>query len=180
MSPQREKSRRSLCLTFTNSVQACPCRCQADDSHRRITHSPLKQSPERSVLIYCAPWPKCQKEAPTSSSCGLSCLQLSLCSGCGRERGFPRDETLISGWRKHQVFAGSLPPAYSFRFQVTGFCGDLTLAGCQVPTKAALSLPFWAGQGRENVIKGSWVEMRTARDPSAIPVTDKTDSAWEN
>ena len=31
--------------------------------------------------------------------------------------------------------------------------GGLTLAGCQVPTKAALSLPSSAGQGRENITK---------------------------
>uniref|UniRef100_A0A8C4UT56 60S ribosomal protein L37a n=1 Tax=Falco tinnunculus TaxID=100819 RepID=A0A8C4UT56_FALTI len=30
-------------------------------------------------------------------------------------------------------------------------CGGLTLAGCQVPTKAALSLPFSGGQRRENI-----------------------------
>ena len=37
-------------------------------------------------------------------------------------------------------------------------CGGLTLAGCQVPTKATLSLPSSAGQGRENIMKGSWVD----------------------
>ena len=54
-------------------------------------------------------------------------------------------------------------------------CGGLTLAGYQVPTKAALSLPSSAGQGRENIMKGSWVEIRTGGDHSAITVTGKTD-----
>ena len=45
-------------------------------------------------------------------------------------------------------------------------CGGLTLAGCQVPTKAALSLPSTAGQGRENIMKGLWVEIRTGRSLS--------------
>lgn len=35
------------------------------------------------------------------------------------------------------------------------WCGSLTLAGCQVPTKAALPLPSSAGQGKENTMKGS-------------------------
>ena len=47
-------------------------------------------------------------------------------------------------------------------------CGGLTLAGCQVPTKAILSLPAppSAGQGRQNITKGSWVKIRTRRDHS--------------
>ena len=59
-------------------------------------------------------------------------------------------------------------------------CGGLTLAGCQVPTKAALSLHSSAGQGRENITKGSWVEIRTGRDHSLITVMGKTDSTWGN
>ena len=54
----------------------------------------------------------------------------------------------------------------------------LTLAGCQVPTNAALSLSSSAGQGGENIMKGSWVEIRTGRDHSAITITGKTDSTW--
>lgn len=34
-------------------------------------------------------------------------------------------------------------------------CGGLALAGCQVLTKASLSLPSSTGQGRENITKGS-------------------------
>jgi len=37
------------------------------------------------------------------------------------------------------------------------------LARGQVPTNAALSLPSSAGQGRENITKGSWVEIWTER-----------------
>jgi len=54
----------------------------------------------------------------------------------------------------------------------------LTLVGGQLPTKAALSLPSLAAQGRENTTKGWWVEIRAGRDHSAITVTGKTDSAW--
>lgn len=39
-----------------------------------------------------------------------------------------------------------------------GTCGGLTLAGYQVPTKAALSLP--QVDRRENIMKGSWVKTR--------------------
>ena len=42
-------------------------------------------------------------------------------------------------------------------------CSGLTLAGCQVPTKAALSLPLLNWAGGENKTKGSWVEIRTGR-----------------
>jgi len=58
-------------------------------------------------------------------------------------------------------------------------CGRLTLARCQVPTKATLSFPS-AGQGRANVTKGSWVEIRTGRDHSPVTVTDKPDLTQGN
>ena len=51
-------------------------------------------------------------------------------------------------------------------FSILG-CGGLTPAGCQVPTKAALSLPSSTGQGRENITKRSWVEIRTGRSLSS-------------
>jgi len=57
-------------------------------------------------------------------------------------------------------------------------CGGLTLAGCQVPTKATLSLLSSVGQGRGNITKGSQVEIRTGRDHSPVTITGKTDSAW--
>jgi len=53
-------------------------------------------------------------------------------------------------------------------------CGGLTLAGGQVPTKAALSLPSSAGQGRGNMMKGSRVETRTGRDLSPTAFMGKT------
>lgn len=37
------------------------------------------------------------------------------------------------------------------------YCGVLTLAGHQLPTKVTLSLPSESGQGRKNVTKHSWV-----------------------
>jgi len=47
-----------------------------------------------------------------------------------------------------------------------------------MPTEATLSLPFSAGQGRENVTKGWWVGIRAGKDHSPITVTDKPDSTW--
>lgn len=43
-------------------------------------------------------------------------------------------------------------------------CNGLTLAGCQVSTKAApLSLPSSAGQGTKKIMKDLWVEIRTGK-----------------
>jgi len=57
-------------------------------------------------------------------------------------------------------------------------CSGLALAGHQVPTKAALSFPCSAGQGRENTTKGSWVKLRAGGDHSPITATGKTGSTW--
>ena len=54
-------------------------------------------------------------------------------------------------------------------------CGGLSLAGGQVPTRAALSLPSFTKQGRKGITKCLWVEIRTGRDHSLIIVTSKTD-----
>ena len=54
-------------------------------------------------------------------------------------------------------------------------CGGLTLARHQVPPKASPSSPSSAGQGRENLTKGLWVEIRTGRDHSTVTITGKTD-----
>lgn len=59
-------------------------------------------------------------------------------------------------------------------------CGGLTLAGCQVPTKASLSFPSSTGQGRENMTKGSQVEIRAERHHLLITIMGKTDPAWRN
>lgn len=55
----------------------------------------------------------------------------------------------------------------------------LTLAQYQVPTEVTLSVSFLAGQDREHVAKGLWVEIRTGRHHSAITVTGKSDSLGE-
>ena len=52
-----------------------------------------------------------------------------------------------------------------------------SLAG-QAPTKATLSLPSSAWQGRKNKKKSSWLKIRTGRDHSPITVTGKTDLTW--
>ncbi|GAB0206987.1 GTP-binding protein Di-Ras2 [Grus japonensis] len=54
-------------------------------------------------------------------------------------------------------------------------CGGLTLAGGQVPTRAALSLPSFTRQGRKSTTKSLRVEIRTGRDHSLIIITGKTD-----
>jgi len=54
-------------------------------------------------------------------------------------------------------------------------CGELTLAGLQMPTKVTLSLPSSAGQRRENRREGSWVKIRAGTDYSPITVIGKTD-----
>jgi len=55
--------------------------------------------------------------------------------------------------------------------------GGLTLVGCPVPTKAALSLPLlsWTGERKYNESL-----VGRGRDHSLITVTGKTDSAWGN
>jgi len=70
----------------------------------------------------------------------------------------------LSCSRRHKSFEG---------------CGGLTLAGCQTPPKPLYHPPSSAGQGREKITKGSWVEVRTGRHHSSITVTGKTDWTWE-
>lgn len=53
------------------------------------------------------------------------------------------------------------------------------LAGSQAPTKAALPLLSAAGQGGQNLTKGSWVEIQTRRHCSSNTITGKTVSTWE-
>jgi len=50
-----------------------------------------------------------------------------------------------------------------------------SLDECQVPTAAAVSLRSSTRQGRKNMRKGMWVEIRTGRDHSPIAVTDEPD-----
>ncbi|GAB0208389.1 mitochondrial enolase superfamily member 1 [Grus japonensis] len=59
--------------------------------------------------------------------------------------------------------------------RVLGCCGGLTLAGGQVPTRAALSLPSFTKQGRKGIKKCLWVKIRTGRDHSLNIVMSKTD-----
>jgi len=51
--------------------------------------------------------------------------------------------------------------------------GGLTLAGRQVPSEQLYHSPSSDGQGREKIMKGSWVETQTGRDHSSITVTGK-------
>lgn len=57
---------------------------------------------------------------------------------------------------------------------VLGGCGVLTRAGCIESTKAALPRPSAAGQGKENIMTGSKVEIRTDRHHSLITAMSKT------
>lgn len=54
-------------------------------------------------------------------------------------------------------------------------CG-LTLAGCQVSTKATPSLSSSAEQGRENIRNVSWFKIKAGKDDSP----GKADSAGQN
>ena len=45
-------------------------------------------------------------------------------------------------------------------------CDGLTLASCQVPNKPLYHSSSSAGQGRENMMKGLWVKIRTGRSLS--------------
>lgn len=38
------------------------------------------------------------------------------------------------------------------------------MAGHQAPTRASLSLPSATGLGRESIMKGLWIEIRSSRD----------------
>lgn len=49
----------------------------------------------------------------------------------------------------------------------------LTLAGYPLPTKATVSFLSAAGQGRDNITKGFWAEIRTWRDLSPVTVMGK-------
>ena len=53
-------------------------------------------------------------------------------------------------------------------------CFDLAGINARCPPKLLYHSPSSAGQGRENVMKGSRVETRTGREHSPITVTDKT------
>jgi len=56
------------------------------------------------------------------------------------------------------------------------------MAGCQVPTKAALSLPLlsWTGEKKKNASKGLWVNLRTRRDYPPATAMGKIDLTWGN
>lgn len=66
--------------------------------------------------------------------------------------------------------------AAKIKDQILKHCGGLTLAGQQVPIKAALWLPSSSGGGRENTTKGSMVGTNTGRDHTPVTVIGKTDS----
>lgn len=52
------------------------------------------------------------------------------------------------------------------------------LAGWQAPIEATFSLPSGTEQQRQNIKKGSWVDMRTGRDDSANIIKAKPHSIW--
>jgi len=59
-------------------------------------------------------------------------------------------------------------------------CHGLAWLDARCPPKPLYHSPSSAGQGRENMTKGLWVEIRTGRDHSPITVTGKTGSPWGN
>lgn len=73
----------------------------------------------------------------------------------------------------------SASPGYTFLCTIFAFCGGLTLAGSQLPTKASLSLPYSTGKGRQNIKKGSWPGISMGKVHSLITITSKTDLTWK-
>jgi len=64
-------------------------------------------------------------------------------------------------------------------FQETvGNCFGLAWKNARCPQKTLYHSPSSAGQGRENTMKVSRVEVRTGRDHSLITITDKMDCTW--
>jgi len=54
-------------------------------------------------------------------------------------------------------------------------CYGLAWINARCPPKPLYHSPYSAGHGRENMMKGSWIEIRTGRDHSATTITDKRD-----
>jgi len=59
-------------------------------------------------------------------------------------------------------------------------CCCLTWLEARCPQKPLYHSCFSAGQGRENMMKGSWIKIRTQRDHSAITIMGKADSMSGN
>ena len=55
------------------------------------------------------------------------------------------------------------------------FCFGLAWLDATCPPKPLHHSPSSTGQERENMMKGSWVELRTGRDHSPVTVTGKPD-----
>jgi len=51
----------------------------------------------------------------------------------------------------------------------------LAWINARYPPKPLYHPPSSTGQGKGNIMKGSWVEIRTGRDHSPVTVMDKTD-----
>lgn len=75
-----------------------------------------------------------------------------------------------------KIQTNNLPSQTCFQTGV----GGLTLAACQVLTKAALSISSTTGQGRENISKGSWAGIKAQRDHLPVIIKGKTESTWGN
>jgi len=81
-------------------------------------------------------------------------------------------------WSMLHWFSVFFKEMHQLGLWVLSVCGGLTLAGHQVPTKAAPSLPSSAGQGKENIMKGLCVKVKTEKDCWPITIMGKTDSTW--
>ena len=68
-----------------------------------------------------------------------------------------------------QLFIGKL----TIQTKMLKTCGGFTLAVRQVPTKATRSLAFLSWTGGKNMMKVSWVKVRTGRDHSPITVQNR-------
>ena len=81
---------------------------------------------------------------------------------------------------QRQWWQGREVPVFLWIYLYLLSCDEWTLAEHEVPTKATLSLLSSARQGRENIMKCSWVKIGTGRDHSLIIIKGKTDSTSQN
>ena len=109
-------------------------------------------------------WRKSIKETPCSYDQGSSRVLNNPSRDWQEEATAPGGSLLMTLQNTHcWITAKDSVRDLYFYYSTLGCCGGLTLPWCQVPTKAALSLPLLSWTRERNIMKGSWVEIRTGR-----------------
>jgi len=75
---------------------------------------------------------------------------------------------MVWEWEQRATLSGLVTPAH---------CGGLAWLDTRCPAEPLYIPPSSAGQGRGNVMRVLWIEIRTGRDHSPITVISKT---WGN